>query len=418
MKITFNSGAREVGGACTVVETEDARVALDYGIKVDEGLFHDMPRDLDAIIVSHAHLDHSGNLLTVADKEIAVIGSRATREITMELLQDLLKIQKTKGNALPYTFHDVHKLAEAWLPRRRVALPGMEVSQYPAGHVLGANMVQLKTRDRTLLYTGDFCVHDTEILDGVDVNMLPRKPDVLIMESTYGGTIRPKREDLVKSLFGKILETMERGGNVLIPVFAFHRIQEMTRRIDLAMETELLPRYNAYYISGLAHRITQYYEDYKGLLSHQVNMQAHPFTFQRVRRVRRLGQIEEPAIVICTSGFGHAGASRSLLFQWAGNEDDAVIINTGYLPPDSPLVMAKQGKIVDNGEAFPVNADIEQIELSGHADQEELVDFVKTIQPKRTFLIHGSLDQAQALAEKIRPYTDVEIPHKHESVSI
>jgi len=96
MKLTFNGGAREVGGACTVVETADARVALDYGIKVDEGLVHDMPRDLDAIVVSHAHLDHSGNLLTVADKEIAVIGSQATREITTELLQDLLKIQKTK----------------------------------------------------------------------------------------------------------------------------------------------------------------------------------------------------------------------------------------------------------------------------------------------------------------------------------
>lgn len=418
MKITFNGGAREVGGSCTVVETEDARVALDYGIKVDEGLSYNMPGDLDAVIVSHAHLDHSGNLLTIADKNVVVIGSRATREITTELLQDLIKIQKMKGSAFPYNFQDVCKLSELWLTRTRVALPGMEVSQYPAGHVLGANMVQLKTRDKTLLYTGDFCVHDTEILDGVDVDTLPREPDVLVMESTYGGKIRPKREELVKSLFGKILETMERGGNILIPAFAFHRIQEMTRRIDLAMGAKLLPRYNAYYISGLAHRITQYYQDYKALLNKQVNMQANPFNLQRVRRVRRMEQIEEPAIVICTSGFGHAGASRSLLSKWAGNEDDAVIINTGYLPPNSPLVMAKEGKIVDNGESINVNADIEQIELSGHADQEELIDFVKTIQPKRTFLIHGNLDQAQALSEKISKYTDVEIPHKNESFGI
>jgi Cft2 family RNA processing exonuclease len=418
MKITFNGGAREVGGSCTVVETEDARVALDYGIKVDEGLSYDMPGDLDAVIVSHAHLDHSGNLLTIADKKVVVIGSRATREITTELLQDLIKIQKMKGNAFPYNFQDACKLSELWLTRTNVALPGMEVSRYPAGHVLGANMVQLKTRDKTLLYTGDFCVHDTEILDGVNVDALPREPDVLIMESTYGGKNRPKREELVKSLFGKILETMERGGNILIPAFAFHRIQEMTRRIDLAMGTKLLPRYNAYYISGLAHRITQYYNDYKTLLSKQVNEHANPFNYQRVRRVRRTEQIQEPAIVICTSGFGHAGASRSLLSKWAGNDEDAVIINTGYLPPDSPLVMAKEGKIVDNGESINVNADIEQIELSGHADQEELIEFVKTIKPKRTFLIHGNLDQAQALSEKISKYTDVEIPHKKESFGI
>jgi Cft2 family RNA processing exonuclease len=418
MKITFNGGAREVGGSCAVVETEDARVALDYGIKVDEGLAYNMPGDLDAVIVSHAHLDHSGNLLTIADKKVVVIGSRATREVTTELLQDLIKIQKMKGKTFPYNFQDVCKLSELWLTRTNVALPGMEVSQYTAGHVLGANMVQLKTRDKTLLYTGDFCVHDTEILDGVNVDALPKEPDVLIMESTYGGKIRPRRDELVKSLFGKILETMERGGNILIPAFAFHRIQEMTRRIDLAMGAKLLPRYNAYYISGLAHRITQYYNDNKVLLSKEVNKQANPFNFQRVRRVRRMEQIEEPAIVICTSGFGHAGASRSLLSKWAGNEGDTVIINTGYLPPDSPLVMAKEGKIVDNGESINVNADIEQIELSGHADQEELIDFVKTIKPKRTFLIHGNLDQAQALSEIINKYTDVEIPHKNESFGI
>lgn len=418
MKITFNGGAREVGGSCTVVETEDARVALDYGIKVDEGLAYNMPGDLDAVIVSHAHLDHSGNLLTIADKKVVVIGSRATREVTTELLQDLIKIQKMKGTAFPYNFKDVCKLSELWLTRTNVALPGMEISRYPAGHVLGANMVQLKTRDRTLLYTGDFCVHDTEILDGVGMDALPREPDVLVMESTYGGTIRPKREELVKSLFGKILETMERGGNILIPAFAFHRIQEMTRRIDVAMGAKLLPRYNAYYISGLAHRITQYYQDYKALLSKEVNMQANPFNLQKVRRVRRTEQIKEPAIVICTSGFGHAGASRFLLSKWAGNEDDAVIINTGYLPPNSPLIMAKEGKIVENGESINVNADIEQIELSGHADQEELIDFVKIIRPKRTFLIHGNLDQAQALSEKISKYTDVEIPHKNESFGI
>lgn len=418
MKITFNGGAREVGGSCSVVETEDARVALDFGIKVDEGLSYNMPENLDAVFISHAHLDHSGNLLTIADKKVVVIGSKATRDVTTELLQDLIKIQKMKGNAVPYNFQDVIKLSELWITRQKLALPGMEVTQYPAGHVLGANMVHLKTRDKTVLYTGDFCVHDTEILDGVDVDALPREPDVLIMESTYGGTIRPEREELVKALFKKIRETMKRGGNILIPAFAFHRIQEMTRRIDLAMKAKRLPRYNAYYISGLAHRITQYYHENKTLLSKQVNKQANPFNLQRVRRVRRIGQIKEPAIVICTSGFGHAGASRVLLSKWAGNEDNAVIINTGYLPPDSPLLMAKEGKIVENGVTIDVKADIDQIELSGHADQEELIDFVKTIKPKRTFLIHGNLDQAQALSDKISKYTNVEVPNKNESFKI
>jgi len=94
MKITFNGGAREVGGSCSVVETEDARVALDFGIKVDEGLSYNMPENLDAVFISHAHLDHSGNLLTIADKKVVVIGSKATRDVTSELLQDLIKMRE------------------------------------------------------------------------------------------------------------------------------------------------------------------------------------------------------------------------------------------------------------------------------------------------------------------------------------
>jgi putative mRNA 3-end processing factor len=418
MKLTFNGGAREVGGSCTVVETKDARVALDYGIKVDEGLSYEMPKDLDAVVVTHAHLDHSGNLLTIADKEIVIIGSRATHDITTELLQDLIKIHRLKGKPIPYNFKDVCKISNFWSTKQRVALPGMEISLHPAGHVLGANMVQLKAEGKTLLYTGDFCIHDTEILDGADPEMLLKEPDVLIMESTYGGTLRPERAELVKVLFDKMIETMGREGNILVPAFAFHRLQEMARRIDLAMKEEIIPRYNAYYISGLAHRIIHFYNEYKHLLSKLVSDQANPFSFARIRHLRRTENIVEPAIVICTSGFGHAGASHSLLLEWAGNEEDMIIINTGYLPPNSPLLMAMDGKIVNNGESLRVDADVEQIELSGHADQEELTEFVKTLKPKQTFLVHGNLDQAQSLSEKINGYTDVQIPKKNESFGI
>lgn len=421
MNITFKGGAREIGGSCTVVETDDARIALDYGIKLDEGLSHDMPVDLDAVFVSHAHLDHSGNLfnlITDENKKTTIIGSKATRDITTELLRDLIKINKFKSTPLSYSRSDLSTLAEMWLTRKRVAMPGVEISLYPAGHVLGANMVQLKIKGKSLLYTGDFCIHPTEILDGANPETIPKEPDVLVMESTYGGIVRPIRTKLLNELFEKIIETMERRGNILIPAFAFHRLQEMCRRIDLAMITKILPKYNAYYISGLAHKITHYFNEYKYLLSKQVSHQARPFNFKRVRRLKRTEKIKEPAIVICTSGFGHAGASFSLVHQWAGNADDTIIINTGYLPPNSPLIMAKEGKIIDNGESIDVNADVTQIELSGHADQKQLIDFVKTLKPKETFLVHGNLDQAQLLSEKIKRYTDVQIPNINETFGI
>jgi Cft2 family RNA processing exonuclease len=138
-----------------------------------------------------------------------------------------------------------------------------------------------------------------------------------------------------------------------------------------------------------------------------------------VKPLRRTKQIKEPAIVICTSGFGHAGASLHLLTEWAADEDNSVLINSGYLPPDSPLKVAKEkGELIQNGNKISIKAEVEQIELSGHADQEELVQLVGALKPKKTFLVHGELEQAQALSEKISGITEVYVPERRETIAM
>jgi Cft2 family RNA processing exonuclease len=419
MNITFNGGAGEVGGSAIILETDYTRIALDYGIKVEEGLRYDLPRDLDAVIVTHAHLDHSGNLLTLSDSGITLLGSEATRDVTLELLDDLIKVHRMKGEILPYDQESVRRVAQAWTTRERLALPGMEIRLHPAGHVLGARMAHLKADGKDILYTGDFCLHETEILPGADTGALPKGPDVLIMESTYGGTIRPSRGSLVKDLFDNITQAEQRGGNILLPTFAFHRLQEMALRIDTAMENGTLPKYNAYYLSGLGHRINGYFHKHQDHLSKAIQEEELPFDYHHVKHLRRTGQIREPAIVICTAGFGHAGASRRLLFDWIDEEENTIIISSGYLPEDSPLNAATEAKIIeDEGRKFAVNATVKQIELSGHADQTELVEFVRRIRPSRTFLVHGNPDQSRALADQIGSITDVTIPSNNEDFQL
>jgi Cft2 family RNA processing exonuclease len=402
------------------VETEQCKVALDYGIKLDD-ITDEYPKNFDAVIVSHAHLDHSGSLLRLSksrNKQV-ILGSKITCDVTVELLKDMIKIQKINGGREVYDESVVSKIRDSWLPTESLALPGMAVELLPAGHVAGAKMTCIRSEGKTILYTGDFCIHDSEILDGCNVDALPKAPDVLISESTYGGKVRPSRIESINELLAKVSDSMKKRRNILIPTFAFHRSQEMVKRIDQAMSRGTLPKYNAYTISKLAQKITNQFNANKNLFTKDISQQEQPFVYSHFKEVERTTDVEEPAIVVCTPGFGHAGASLSLLTQWAESEDTVVILTSGYLPPDSPLKLAQEKRFFRlDGEKIPVQAKFEQIELSGHADQAEIIQLVEKLKPKKTLLVHGDLEQAEALSKVISEMTEVCIPEKGESINI
>lgn len=410
-------GAREVGGSCLSVETDSCKIALDYGIKLDSEP-KKLPTDFDAVIISHAHLDHTGSLLSLSKHNPTIVGSEITRDVTVDLLHDMVKIQNEKG-VFDYEAQHADKIGQCWWVRDAIALSGMKINLQPAGHVAGAKVTSLEAEGKTIVYTGDICTHDTEILRGCKLQSLPKKPDVLITESTYGGKVRPARQQLLDEFMEDLLRTMDNRGNVLIPTFAFHRSQEMAKRIDTAIANGYLPRYNVYTISNLAHKINSYFNQNKQLFTKEIRQQKTPFNYRHVKHLYRTAQIEEPAIVICTSGFGHAGASLRLLKDWAGDERNAVILTSGYLPPDSPLKTAKEESFFKiEEETFTVKALVKQIELSGHADQNELVEIVSKLKPTRTVLVHGDLEQAELLAERIGEMTDVCIPQQNETIDI
>jgi Cft2 family RNA processing exonuclease len=295
----------------------------------------------------------------------------------------------------------------------------MKVNLQSAGHVAGAKVTSIEAEGKRIIYTGDICIHDTEILHGAKLQSLPKRPDILISESTYGGKVRPPRKQLVDQFMEELNATIEQRGNVLIPTFAFHRSQEMAKRIDTAIENGYLPRYNVYTISNLAHRINGYYNHFKPLFTKEIRSQKTPFNYRHVKHLYRTNQIDEPAIVSGTSGIGHAGASLRLLHDWAGEKRNKVILTSGYLPPDSPLKTAKEeGFFKTEDETLTVNAQVKQIELSGHADQTELIEIVSKLKPLKTVLVHGDLDQAELLAEKIGEMTEVRIPEQDETIDV
>ncbi len=420
LKINVLGAAREVGGSCISLETDHYRIALDYGIKLD-GNTDEYPKNFDATIISHSHLDHSGSLprLTKARNNQFIVGPKITRDVTADLLVDMIKIQKTKGNE-EFDEQIIAKIKEVWWQTcESLSLPNMNIELYPAGHVAGARIACVTSEGKRVIYTGDFCLHDSEILDGCNLDLIPKEPDALITESTYGGTIRAQRKDLISRFFDILQVQMRRRANILVPTFAFHRSQEMTKRIDDALDTHHIPNYNVYTISSLARKITTHFNSNKDLFSKRIREQNQPFDYKHVKQIERIEEIMEPAIVVCTSGFGHAGASLSLLAEWAGGEDNAIILTSGYLPEDSPLKLAKEKKFFrQDGEKIPVYAQFETVELSGHADQSELIELVSFLKPKKTLLVHGDLKQAESLSERISDLTEVCIPEKGETIAI
>lgn len=418
MKIQVLGAAREVGGSCISVETDSAKIALDYGSKLDETP-RQLPKDFDAVVISHAHLDHTGSLLSLCKNNApTIVGSEISRDVTVDLLHDMVSIQQEKGNL---EFDDSHaeKVENCWWSRDSVALPGINVMLQPAGHVAGAKITSLEAEKKRIVYTGDFCLHDSEILQGAKLETLPKKPDLLITESTYGGKARPPRQELLDQFMELMQTVMERRGNILLPTFAFHRSQEMAKRIDTAIERGILPRYNVYTISNLAHRINSYFNKNKQLFTKEIKRQKQPFNYHHVKHLYRTSQIKAPAVVVCTSGFGHAGASLRLLSEWSQDKDNCVILTSGYLPPDSPLKQAKEaGFFKTDEEIVQMYAEVRQIELSGHADQLELIEFISKIKPKRTALVHGDLEQAELLSKEVQNLTDVIIPEQDEIIDV
>ena len=420
LKIKVLGAAREVGGSCISVQTDQYKVALDYGIKLDD-VTDEYPKNFDAIVISHAHLDHTGSLvrLSKSRNNQVIVGSAMTRDITVDLLKDMIKVQNLNGSAESYDEQAANRVKDWWQPGENFAFPGLTVNLYPGGHVAGANVTCLHSEGKTVLYTGDFCIHKSEILEGCNPNLLPQEPDLLISESTYGGRVRPSRDEMIEKFLAKVATTMKERGNILVPIFAFHRSQEMARRIDQAIETGTLPKYNAYTISKLARKIDSHFNANKQLFTQEVQRQEQPFTYKHVENVEKTTDVQEPAIVICTAGFGHAGASLSLLAQWAESEDATVFLTSGYLPPDSPLKQAREKRVFKlEGERIPVMAKIEQIELSGHADQRELVELVSKLRPKKTLVVHGDIHEAEALQKEISGLTEVQIPEKNEEIRL
>jgi len=436
VRVTALGGFKEVGRSAILVETAESKVLLDFGYNPSAPLLKQtMPRidaiglrpeELDAVVLTHAHLDHCGLIpfLFKYGYEGPIYMTQATRDLMVLLQLDLLDISKREGKPLPYDVRDVHKALLHTIPLRYGEVtdiaPDIRLTLYEAGHVLGSAMVHLHIGQglHNIVYTGDFKFGKTRLLRKANTQF-PRV-DTIIMESTYGGVNQPSRSEAESKFIEIIKKTIERGGKVLVPALAVGRAQEVMVILALAMQSGKLPEVPVY-IEGMINEVTAIHTAYPEHLSREVREKVYagseenPFTYKSFRVLAgktarsEIVEAEEPSIILATSGMLTGGPAVEYFRLMAPDSKNSLIF-VNYQVEGTLGRKVKDGLkqvnvvVGDKLETVNINMEIHSVEgFSGHSDHKQLLAYLANInpKPKRIILNHGEPQAIRALAKDI-----------------
>ncbi len=401
-QLTFLGSCREVGRSGFYLEEKNESVLVDYGVKfTDPPSFPDMipTDDLQGIIITHAHLDHSGGVPRILkDTDASLFCTPATRDLSILLIRDMYNISHGQ---LPFDRKDIALIRRqcqttAYEETTPLGHP-FEMTLFNAGHIPGSAMVSVRVNGKRILFTGDFNAIESQLNPGARKN-LP-KHDIVVTESTYAQRINPPREKTELGLIDTVLETLERGGTALIPAFGVGRSQE----IMCILEQSDIPRKYPIYVDGMARAVNDI------LVRHPEYLQS-PKSFQRAvgRSIiindnrERSKAVKNGGIIISPAGMLKGGASH-LYFKMVHDDPKNSIIFVSYQIPGTPgAELLETGKVSVGDRDFKVTADIRQHHLSSHSDSRGMLDMLLKIPGEPEFYaVHGESESCDALVEKL-----------------
>ena len=450
MRVRFHGAAGEVTGSCHEVEAAGQRVILDCGLiqgsaederrNFEPFLFD--PAAVDAVVLSHGHIDHCGRLPVLVKRGFSgpIWTHGATADLLKVMLEDSAFIAEMDAEQANKRREDGHADHQPLFTRADVGpvlrqvnrlaydapqeiLPGVTVTLRDAGHILGSASVELRAREngaeRVLVFSGDLGMKGTPILR--DPAPVPRA-DLLLLESTYGGRAHRERATTITEI-GEILDhAWSDGGNVLIPAFAVGRTQELLYWFARYWDEWKLSRWKIFLDSPMATKVVEVYDGHEDLFDSAArkvwNDKPHPFRLPNLRYTadveasRGINAHERGAIIIAGSGMCNGGRIRHHLRQNLGRRQ-AHVLFVGY---QAQGTLGR--RLVDGapwvrlfGEDIQVNAQRHTVGgLSAHSDQPGLLDWYAQIENRpRTVLVHGEDEAREALAGKLREGFDCDV---------
>lgn len=460
MQIEFHGAVRTVTGSQHLITVNGKQILLDCGLRqgprkecndCNRNLPFD-PAGVDIMVLSHAHIDHSGNIPNLVKNGFQgdIVCTYATRDLCAVMLRDSAKIQeydiaylnkkRSRRGEAPlepiYTMEDAVDSLNYFMGmgynRSRQIMPGVTLTFYDAGHILGSAMVALdiedheQKRDVRLVFSGDIGRPDRPILrDPATI----KEADVLLIESTYGNREHGPQVSVNDKLKEVVNRTIRRGGKVIIPAFAVGRTQEIVYRLHQMVESgDISDTLPVYVDSPMAIDATGIYrlhpEAYDEELANFMLEDKHrdAFGFDMMHYTRAVSQSKAlnaskvPSVIISASGMMEAGR---ILHHLKNNVEDPrnTILIVGWQAPHTlgRRILEGQPQVKVFGEMYDLKAQVEVINgFSGHADRSELLDWVDAFErrPKHTYIVHGEEDVSLDFAEDLRRrgLPDVNVP--------
>ncbi|EEH50497.1 endoribonuclease ysh1 [Paracoccidioides brasiliensis Pb18] len=451
-------GGNEVGRSCHIIQYKGKTVMLDAGMHPAKEGFAALPffddfdlSSVDILLISHFHLDHSAGLPYVLSKtnfKGRVFMTHATKAIYKWLIQDNVRVSNTSSSSDQRTTLYTEEEHLSTLPQIEAidfntthTINSIRITPFPAGHVLGAAMFLISIAGLNILFTGDYSREEDRHLISAEV---PKgiKIDVLITESTFGISSNPPRLEREAALMKSITTILNRGGRVLMPVFALGRAQELLLILDEYWSRHPeLQKIPIYYIGNMARKCIIVYQTYIGAMNENIkrvfrermaeadaaganSATAGPWNFRYVRSVKNIERFDDVGgcVMLASPGMLQTGTSRELLERWAPNERNGIIM-TGYSvegtmgkqilnePEQIPAVMSGRNAVgparrMTGGDEeqkvmIPRRCTVDEISFAAHVDGVENREFIEEVGAPVVILVHGEKHQMMRLKSKL-----------------